>query len=336
MKTVRFLGILAVLCFLFYSGTVYALDSLDARMLPEPDWQNGFTYFYRTYYHVGERVMPVAEYRSLGIPEGAPVTFNFTIKLENKVVYNKEFTDPFYDTGMDFHTMGSELFQIPEGAVGSGQLIITLSTKALRRTASTDFNVIDENYVDLPIPHKPNFSQRSWFWGGDECLGDCVTSKGRCIYTIASDGSATVSKSFIFTYFDDTSVYYPSDLNSCLETSGGYTFYSGCYCDCPRNDQDMSGIYLNQKCAPPNLLFEHYYDYDDQNSERIYESLVSGVPVMLRTRLKTGKDHFVVAVGQRDSGRLNIFDPWDGQLHMIENAVLKIDRITGIYIFSQQ
>lgn len=280
----------------------------------------------RTYFKAGERVGLEAEFRPIsqwGIPSDRNINFKYTLTLEKHTICNFEYNFNWAPP-VDFIGLSAGPCNIPVDAKGQGVLTVSVSAKGINQKASTTMYIIEEDYTDLPIPEMYDFRQGSWQWK-DIPLGDCKDNT-----TIGKYGCATTSKAFMFNYFAAGNWYRPDSLNYCLLTNSGYDYYKGCYDGIPHDSANLI-------CAPPDVLWEGFVT--GFNLSTIHNYLDSGFPVLLKTKVSAvhggTTEHYVVAVGKRESGKLDIYDPWDGQIHLYEHSATNILSITAMYLFSQ-
>lgn len=296
---------------------------------------------YRTYYKSDEAIYLEADWPYFGSWQSpwAGKTLKITYRLNSGGVniYSYTFTTILSDTDHDLGGIAIyvNLSNLSNKIVNNmATFVVTFSVNGIvDSTASTKLYITALSFTDLPISWLSNYSQTNWFWKKD-CLGDCLSGSS-CIYTMGDSGCATTSKAFIFQYLGGG--ISPQSLNNTLRDQGGYIWYKGCHSGCPGNQKDLDGNYLNLIGAPSDVLFEEYFSTSSIGlaavKQKIYDSLDSGFPVLLKTTLYGM--HYVVAVGRRSNGQLEIFDPLDGQLHLMEKRGLTFSAITGVSLFSQ-
>jgi hypothetical protein len=91
---------------------------------------------------------------------------------------------------------------------------------------------------------------------------------------------------------------------------------------------------MNQICAPANIKWVKCYSVNiSQYYSKIEAYIAKGIPVMIQTT-KYGM-HYVVVIGRRASGNWDIFDPWDGQRHIMTKDGITKSMITKIYFFDR-
>ena len=189
----------------------------------------------------------------------------------------------------------------------------------------------NDAYADIKfIPRNgSDVSQTNGKWQGDN-LGDCTDNT-----YIWNKGSATTCKAFLFDCLGD--LHYntiPSWLNNWLRDSGGYTSCGSCKACCPTNEVNAQGVPLNQLCAPDRVKFEGCVQSNvSQSFAKIEQDVAAGIPAMVQTT--NDGPQFVVVVGKRASGDWDIFDPWDGQLHIMGKDGITKNMITKIYFYSK-
>lgn len=292
---------------------------------------------YKTYFNPGDKISMVVDHLPVGqwgIATNTKYTYKFQLALNNSYFCAFDQINSYSDTNPWGTGMMTPGCQLPADATGSGEITITVQADNIKQTASTKFYVTKDSYSDLPLPWV-TFSQREWVWKNDP-LGDC---KGHT--TIGTDGCATTSKAYLFKYLSPNWLHTPGTFNQCLSGNGGYDFFKGCFDGIPRDS-------VNLTCAPFDVLWENYYcDPAHSNScngtsskstaqlaEIIDQYLTAGIPVLAKTNAKGGV-HYVVIMGKRETGQWNVFDPWDGQVHLLEKAPTGIRNISAIYLFSQ-
>jgi len=343
MKKIILILIFSVGLFFFIFGNNVTLAKdigLMARISPEPDWDSNFMYHYRTYYKAGDQIFLEASFRppkDWSIPKNSKIIITWTLQFGKTKRCNFSSEIPYIGnenlTGSNF---GCEL---SENDSGTGTLKITVKAPGVFASSSSNVYIINKDFHDLPVEILVGFSQRDWRWK-NEPLGDCKDNT-----TIGSDGCATTSKAFIFNYLDPDTYYFPDYLDTCLTNNGGYTFLKGCYDGIPMDSSNLI-------CAPSDVLWEGYYcdpnlEKNCNQSSRMSHSAImetidnyleSGFPVLIKTSLRNGGTHYVVVVGKREYGEWNVYDPWDGQIHMIEKTPSGVDKnkIRAIYLFSQR
>ncbi len=300
--------------------------------------------YWRTYFPSGADVQVWACFKrpsTWGVPIDGTLTMTVNFKFAVGT-YVREWNDQLLlDADYVSISDGDKIpANIPDGTAGTLTVNATIpgytvvlggdgvtSAPALNQIT---FYVANDAYADIKfIPRNgPDVSQTNGAWQGDH-LGDCTDNN-----YIWNKGSATTCKAFIFDCLGG--VRYntiPGWLNIWLTEAGGY-INCGCNSCCPTNEVTAQGVPLNQLCAPDKVKFAGCVQTNVSQSFATLERYVAaGLPVMVQTT-KNGL-HYVVVVGKRASGDWDIFDPWDGQLHIMGQDGITKDMITKIYFYSK-
>jgi hypothetical protein len=300
--------------------------------------------YWRTYFPSGSNVQCWACFKGAST-WGVPIDGTLTMTLHFKFAvgsYVREWDDQVL-LDADYVSIGDGdaiPANIPDGTSGTLTINITIpgytvvlggdgvtSAPALNQIT---FDVANDAYTDIKfIPRNgPDVSQTNGNWQGDH-LGDCTTSY------MWNKGSATTCKAFLFDCLGG--IRYntiPGWLNFWLRDGGGYISCGNCNGCCPTNEVNAQGVPLNQLYAPDMVRFEGCVQTNiSQYLPKIERYVAAGIPVMVQTT-KNGLD-YVVVVGKRASGDWDIFDPWDGQLHIMGKDGITKDMITGVYFYSR-
>jgi hypothetical protein len=303
---------------------------LNAKASPIPD---GVPTHFKTYYKAGDAVLLWATWRPFmfwDVPYvGRELTITRTLRKGPRVVFSDQLKSVLGESDAGWSGV-AYWYLIPE-TVRAGEMFtfqVTFSVSGLdiadtHRWAppSTRLFITDQDCSDLPVRFLPEFEQGHWEWGQDR-LGTCRT-------TMARGGSATTSKAFLFDYFSDpATVATPGGLNECLTLNGGYEPGTGCLMP----DDNTNDIAL--VCAPSDVLWEGYAG-GPRLAERIRWILDGGSPVMVKA-LQYWELRYYVIVGRRGADQWNVFDPQDGQIHMMETRGLSNWMIRGVYLYSRR
>lgn len=314
--------------YLLKGSSVSSVDvDLNAKITPYDNYR-GITGHYRTYYRPGEKVALWAQWRPFYSWEmpfvGKELTITHTLKKGADILFESRIQQPLTDSDANW-TGSAPSYEIPATAkVGDVYtLTVTFSVNGINivntnqsAPEKTKLYIIGESPSDLPIRFLYEFEQRDWDWGQDK-LGTCNT-------TMAKEGCATTAKAFAFSTIEP---YYisPGYMNSCLTSQGGYA--GGCLI--PQNNDNN----ISNKCAPLGVFWEGYYPKDKKTPDRINQSLKDGIPVIVKAA-QYGAKHYYTIVGKRADNKWNVFDPLDGQIHMMESRGLTYSMIEAIYLYS--
>ncbi len=301
---------------------------------------------WRTYFPSGANVQCWACFKGVST-WGVPMDGSLTMTVNFKFAvggYAREWNDhiPLNADYVGISDGDTIPANIPDGTSGTLTVNLTIpgytvvqggdgitSAPALNQIT---FDVANDAYTDIKlIPQNgPDVSQTNGYWQGDH-LGDCADDS-----YMWNKGAATTSKAFLFDCLGDNRYNtIPGWLNVWLRDGGGYVTCGSCNGCCPTNEVNVQGVPLNQLFAPEGVRFEGCVTTNVSQAFPKIERYVSlGIPVMVRITRK-GLPTFVVVVGKRDSGDWDIFDPWDGQLHIMAKAGLTKDMITGVYFYSK-
>ncbi len=285
---------------------------------------------YRTYYRPGDTVMLWAQWRPFRTWKidlaGRCVAISYVIKNGSEVLSHEE---SFEVTEM-LDWMGYGIgYQIPPTAKAGDVYTfhVAMSVTGVNfvdtyksAPSSTKLYITDEASSDLAIPYMDEFEQRNWSWS-QESLGTCRT-------TIGKAGGAVTSEAFVFAYFSSYSLWDPGKLNECLTDENAYAPGTGCLLP----TDNMGNIAL--ACAPAGVFWIGYFS-DRRSNARIRESLERGFPVIAKA-VQYGEVRYYVIVGSRGDDRWNVFDPVDGQIHMMESRDLTNSMIRAVYLYGQR
>jgi hypothetical protein len=301
--------------------------------------------YWRTYFPSGSNVQCWACFNSAstwGVPLDGTLTMTVNFKFAVGS-YVREWNDQVLLNANYVSIGDGDIIpaNIPDGTSGTLTVNVTIpgytvvlggdgvtSAPALNQIT---FDVANDAYADIKVTSRngPDVSQTNGSWQGDP-LGDCADNS-----YMWNKGSATTCKAFLFDCLGG--IRYntiPGWLNSWLRDSGGYTSCGSCNGCCPTDEVNAQGVPLNQLCAPDNVKFEGCVQNNVSLSfAKIERYVAGGIPVMIQTT-KNGL-YYVVVVGLRASGDWDIFDPWDGQLHIMGTDGITKDMITKIYFYSR-